>query len=266
MSAGERTRARGRVSSDGLWFHGTPSDARNKQPRRAPEKRVAVAYIRVSTRKQEQDGLGLEVQGEAMRERLPSTRIYVEQGSGADDLGKRKVLAEIDARIRAGEISSVWVYRLDRLARDVFLQELLIVQWKEHGCEVRALFGVDGVEDDDDPSRTMLRQIMGAVGQYERAIIRMRTKAGRRIKASRGGYVGGAAPYGWRIDKRIEGDKVIRELVPVEAEQRAVARVLEMRAEGLSFMKIATALNAEEHPPRGKAWHPKGVRAIALRG
>ena len=47
-------------------------------------------------------------------------------------------------------------------------------------------------DDPDDPSRTLIRQVLGAVSQYERSMIALRLRSGRRRKAQHGGYAFGA--------------------------------------------------------------------------
>ena len=53
---------------------------------------------------------------------------------------------------------------------------------------------------------------------------------------------------------------------PIEAEQKAVARIVELRRAGRSCREIATALDAEGHKPRRVAsWSAAAVRNVALR-
>jgi DNA invertase Pin-like site-specific DNA recombinase len=49
------------------------------------------------------------------------------------------------------------------------------------------------VDDPDDPSRKLIRQILGAVSEYERAMIPLRLRSGRHRKAKHGGFAYGAA-------------------------------------------------------------------------
>ena len=44
--------------------------------------------------------------------------------------------------------------------------------------------------DTDDPTKVMIRQIIGAVSQYERAVIRGRMMAGKAAKREQGGFLG----------------------------------------------------------------------------
>lgn len=53
-------------------------------------------------------------------------------------------------------------------------------------------------DEPDDPSRRMIRQVLGAVAEYEWSMIALRLRAGRRAKHLRGGYAYGAPRYGTR--------------------------------------------------------------------
>jgi DNA invertase Pin-like site-specific DNA recombinase len=116
------------------------------------------------------------------------------------------------------------VYRLDRLARDLVLQEQLLADIRRMGADVFSTSSAEGsylTDDPDDPSRKLIRQVLGAVNEYERAIIALRLRSGRRKKYDNGGYAFGSPPYGWRA--------VRRDLVEDPEEQAALARMRELR-------------------------------------
>jgi DNA invertase Pin-like site-specific DNA recombinase len=104
-------------------------------------------------------------------------------------------------------------------------------------------------DDPDDPSRQLVRQILGAVAQFERSIIALRLRAGRAKKANDGGFAFGSPPYGWQA---VDG-----ELVSVPEEQGTLADIQAMRDAGKSYREVAAVLNAAGiKPRRGRAWHP----------
>src|SRR5207244_2593385 len=107
--------------------------------------------------------------------------------------------------VRDGRVRGLVVYRLDRLARDLVLQEQLLSEvWRMHGvvCSTSPSEDAYLAPDDagDDPSRALIRQILGAVAQYERGMIRLRLRQGKARKVARGGYAGGAPPFGFRAE------------------------------------------------------------------
>ena len=81
-----------------------------------------------------------------------------------------------------------------------------------------------------------------------------RTLAGKKEKASRGGFAGGAAPLGYKRD--LQGGLLID-----ETESAIVHQIVDMRAAGGSLQAIATALNQAGYvPKRGKQFYPSTVR------
>jgi DNA invertase Pin-like site-specific DNA recombinase len=86
----------------------------------------------------------------------------------------------------------------------------------------------------------------------------LRMRAGKLRKRERGGYTGGAPPYGKRAQA---GSPVVDEL-----ERKSLKRILDLRRGGASLRQIAAVLEEEGHAPkRGARWHPEVIRAILHR-
>ena len=223
-------------------------------------KTKAVGYWRVSTSEQ-LNGFGPQVQTETIRayckaQGLRLVRMYSDEGiSGSNGLDDREGLADAIAALKDGEAEILIVYRFDRLARDLILQETVIERLREHGTPVHsATEDLDG--DTEDPTKVLIRQVVGAIAQYERAIIKRRMVSGKRAKMAAGGFAGGRPPYGSRIEAG--------ELVEDEAEQEVVKLVHELQKSGRSLREIGEELDARGYTPRaGKAWHPNTIRRIA---
>jgi DNA invertase Pin-like site-specific DNA recombinase len=92
--------------------------------------------------------------------------------------------------------------------------------------------------------------------ELERDLIRLRTSdALAQLRAE--GRVFGNPPYGWKASDGL--------LVADETEQGVLARILEARAGGIAYNRIATSLNAEQVPTkRGKRWEAATVRSVVL--
>ena len=224
-------------------------------------KTKVIGYTRVSTAEQV-DGFGLDVQEAAIRayckaEDLRLVAMVSDEGqSGSNGLDDRLGLAEGLARIEKGEAAALVVYRLDRLARDLLLQETIHARLEAGGAAVLSISepSVDG----DDATRVLVRQLLGGIAQYERAVIRGRMMAGKAAKVARGGYGGGRPPYGFKADG---GD-----LVPDAIEAEVVALIAEMRSIGHSYREVAQALAERGVTTRtGSAWNPNQIRRIVLR-
>lgn len=226
-----------------------------------------VGYVRVSTDRQADHGLGLDVQEAAVRSWARAGRHRVvevlrdEGRSGADGLVGRPGLARALSDIKEKRADAIVVYRLDRLARDLILQELLRAEILRAGGELHSTDPVEDlhlVETPDNPTGRLVRRILGAIAEYERDMIVLRMRAGKSAKLERRGYAHGRPPYGWRA----EGG----ELVPVDVEQRVIAQAVKLRRSGLSYRQIAAKLTESGATTRsGGVWSPQGVARVVER-
>ncbi|MFH9244697.1 recombinase family protein [Streptomyces lydicus] len=175
-------------------------------------------------------------------------------GKASDD--ERPGLHEALELIAAGEADGILAPNLDRVARELTVQEAtLSVVWAHGGRIFTVDHGEHLPDDDDDPMRTFVRQVMGAAAQLERGIIAKRLRNGRKTKAAKGGYATGAPAYGQRA--------VDKELQPHDQEAEVIARMRQWQAEGVSIRGIADRLNAEGTPTkRGARWHPTTVNRL----
>jgi DNA invertase Pin-like site-specific DNA recombinase len=229
-----------------------------------------VGYVRVSTNRQAERGLGLPVQRQKIRawakangHRLVALHedAGVSGGNGIDDRDGLPLALNL---LHDRQAEGLVVIRLDRLARDLMVQEAILAKVWDLGAHV---FTAESGEvrredasdlDDDGPYRTAMRQMMGVFGQLEKAMIVRRLKAGRRLKADRGGYAYGSPPYGQKSDDH--------ELVPDEQEQATIDRIKQLHADGQSFRSMAAVLTAEGHrPKRSDRWHSTSIRNIVVR-
>ena len=157
------------------------------------------------------------------------------------------------------EADGIVVVRLDRLARDLMVQEVVLARvW---GMEKRLWTTDQGevmADDPSDPYRTAMRQMTGVFSQLERSMASLRMHGGRRRKAARHGYVGGPQRYGQAVaDKDYQSDA---------GEQAVITLMRQLRGRGLSWREVAAALDARGVPAqRGGAWHANTARRILAR-
>jgi DNA invertase Pin-like site-specific DNA recombinase len=224
-----------------------------------------VAYLRVSTDRQAEEGFGLGVQEKTIRgwARANGHRVALwcrdEGVSGSNGVEDREGLPEALTALRDGRGDGLVVARLDRLARNLSVQEAVLAKVWDLRCDVYAVdLGLVARDDPDDPMRTALRQMVGVFAQLERSMISKRLRDGRRHKAEQGGYAYGAPGLGYRA----EGG----ELVADDAEQAVVNRIRELHAAGQSTRQIAATLEAEGHrTKRGGSWQSMTVARVIAR-
>lgn len=135
-----------------------------------------VGYARVSTSDQE-----TRLQRDALK-RAGVRRVFEEKASG---VSTRPQLQQALATMRTGDVLVVW--KLDRVARS--LPDLLDVlrRLKDSGCAFRSL---TEPLDTSTVIGVFMLQMLGAVAQLERGMIRERVIAGQVAAIQRGGRHG----------------------------------------------------------------------------
>jgi DNA invertase Pin-like site-specific DNA recombinase len=223
----------------------------------------ALAYIRVSTEEQASHGLSIPAQKEALESYarlrgLDIAEFIVDAGvSGGKPLGARPGGQRLLALLAEGGASHVVVLRLDRLFRNASDCLATVEAWTKRGYVLHLLdVGGNAIDTSSAAGKFMLT-ILAAVAEMERNLIAERIRTVLRWKRNNG-KVFGHVPYGFARD----GDN----LVPVEAEQKTLELIFELRARGYSLHKIARTLEARGIPTkRGGRWAAATVRKLLAR-
>lgn len=215
--------------------------------------RKAVGYVRVSTDEQATSGVSLGAQEEAVRaycamRGLELAEVVVDAGvSGGKPLSSRPGGRRLAAALAASRSSAVVAYKMDRLFRDAADCLTVTQDWLRRGVALHLVdLGGQSI-DSASPMGRFFLTIMAGCAEWERNVIRERTRAALAHLRARGRRVGGV-PYGLRAGP----DGV---LVPEPAEARAASLARAWRAQGMSLRSIRDRLEAEGHPPRGRSWH-----------
>lgn len=147
-----------------------------------------VAYLRVSTDRQAEKGNGLPVQERGIRDWAKTHKHRIvdwhrdEGVSGSNGLQHRVALPDALEALRSGRAGGLVVWRLDRLTTDLIAQEHLLGEIRRLGAEPFSTRPAEeGVmaDDPDDPARRLIRHLLGAVAEYETAMIAVRMRQGR---------------------------------------------------------------------------------------
>jgi hypothetical protein len=109
-----------------------------------------------------------------------------------------------------------------------------------HVCDIPG-----GTFDPHNSIGRLMIHILIAFAEYERAMIRTRTREALQIRKSNGQRYCRWAEYGWRWEKRHDPrlKKHVNVKVPDENERAILSKVLELRAAGQSFDEIRQHLN-----------------------
>lgn len=218
----------------------------------------AIGYVRVSTDMQAESGLGLAAQRDAIAasaKRLGFTvdALHEDAGlSGKLGIDERPALLQAVSELRRGDV--LLVAKRDRLGRDVVTVAMIERLVGRKGARVVSAAG-EGT-DQEGPTGELMRTIVDAFAQYERALIATRTRLALRAKRARGERAG-EIPFGYTL---AEDGKTLA-AVPAELEALAFAR--DRRESGASFRLIARELLASGiSTKKGGAWHPETVRSM----
>lgn len=113
-------------------------------------------------------------------------KVFREEGvSGATDWDDREAFTEIMTRLLANGVRAVLVENLSLLARDLMVQESILADFRNKRLELVSVAEPD--LDNNDPTRLLMRQMLGAFHQYEKAMIVAKLKGARQRKKAREG-------------------------------------------------------------------------------
>lgn len=217
---------------------------------------TAVAYVRVST---EEQADGRAAQRDAIQVWADQAGVEIVEWfedigvSGAAALEDRPGLWDAIEHAERERASMFVIAKRDRLARDAMLAELLRRKLADLGVEIHS---ADGVGNGDTPEAQLLRTILNAIAQYERSLIRARTRAALAARKKRGLKGPGQLPYGMRV----RSDGVTLE--PDPEERVVVERIVSARATGETLQAIVDGLNTDRVPARGRRWHLATIQRI----
>lgn len=221
----------------------------------------AVAYYRVSTKRQSASGLGMDAQRKAVEDCCRQRGLdLVAPPFEEVESGKRSDRPELAKAIERCKLTgaTLVVAKLDRLSRNIgFLTAL-----QESGIKFIAA--------DMPEANELTVHVMAAVAQAERKAISRRTKEALAAAKARGQKLGN--PNGAAVLRRHGGGaKLGAEARAKEAERFAISlkpTIERLRGEGhQSLGALAKALNAEGilTPTGRETWHPSGVRNLLAR-
>lgn len=205
------------------------------------EDKLFFSYTRVSTEEQAEKRNGLDAQRATIDAEAERRGWAVERYSDAGVTGKviGPQLREVLELLASGQGDGLVVAKLDRLSRSIVNAANIIEAAQAQGWSLVVLdLGVDLTT----AAGRMVAMNLVNFAQYERELISERTKAGLAAKRARGERLG---------RPRLVKPGVIR-------------RIVMDRNTGLSFAKIAAALEAEGilSPAGRSTWQPSTVRRI----
>lgn len=224
---------------------------------------VAIGYIRVSTEGQAEEGVSLDTQREkieAWAKLHDETEVVIYQDAGISGASMDQRPGLQDAlREACRRRAALVVYSLSRLARSTRDTLSISDRLAKSGAE---LVSLSERIDTTSASGKMVFRLLAVLAEFERDQISERTRAAMAHLRRSQRRISRFAPYGWDFDADGEA------LVPNLDEQLVVARMIVLRAEGLTFQAIADRLTEEAVSTKqgGRPWTAKVVWTVVRRG
>jgi DNA invertase Pin-like site-specific DNA recombinase len=175
-------------------------------------------YIRVSTEDQRTDSQERELKRFCLMRRWKQLKFYEDKITGMAT--SRPSLDALMKDIRGGSVERLVVYKLDRIGRS--LPHLALILDELTRLHVPLICSSQGIDtSEDNPAGRLQLGVLMAVAEFERGIIRERTKAGLAAAKERGKTLGRPA----KLAKRA---KEVAALKRGGLGVRAIARKLSM--------------------------------------
>lgn len=205
---------------------------------------LALLYVRVSTGRQANLGHSIESQTAALTTAAASAGYAVEiiTETGSSKAGSRPVLVDALAKLKAGKAEALYALDIDRLARStIHLLEIARDATKQGW----RLVVTSNDFDSTTPAGKMFFTMLAAAAEYEQGMISERVKRQHEARRERGDL------WGVNVGPRS----------PLPAS--TIARVVELRSEGLTMQAIADRMTADSVPTaKGGKWNSGKVCEI----
>ena len=215
----------------------------------------SVIDTRVSTGKQQENGVSLEAQKQAIV-KYCETNQYKIVGSFSEVMtastAARPQFLEALALAKA-EKAALVVYSTSRFSRDTIDQLVIEKELRESGSK---LISVTDTIETDTPQGEMMFTMIAAFNRMERRLIGERTKAALQYKKSIGERVG-SIPHGYKA----KGKKLIKD----KKEQQMLVLVKQLRTQGYTLRAISTELESRGVFNRnGRKYNSKSIGNMLL--
>lgn len=201
-------------------------------------KKQNVAYLRVSTEAQTEK-YGLDMQKQKILDYCEKKGVvidkwYIDGGYSGSKLDRPKIQELLDDS-KKGIIGTVYIYKLDRMSRDV-IDTLNLLYRVLPKYDVKVVSMVEDIKTENPMDKVMLT-MNAAMNQYEREVIRMRMSAGMVERVKKGLWMGGGkVPFGYYYDRN---DGILH---PKEEEAELVRKAYRLYIDGYSCERISKIL------------------------
>ena len=176
--------------------------------------KVAI-YIRVSTKKQVEEGYSLDAQKERLIKLCETNgyivyKVYADEGKSGKDTN-RPAFQEMMEDMKNGCFDKILVMKLDRISRSVIDLEVMIKAMQTYNVEFES---ASEKIDTSSSFGMMFVRLLGIFAQFERERISERISDTFENMVSEARAISGSQPFGYKVeDGKVVIDEEKREIV-----------------------------------------------------
>lgn len=222
-----------------------------------------IGYIRESTIEQVKDGYSMADQERRIRLYLDlyykpgeySFELFEEKGKSAKTL-HRPQMKQIMGMAERQQFDTIIICALDRLTRNVADMDVLVKLFDKKNIEIVSV--QENVDTHSAQGRFFI-YLVSLIAQWEREIIIIRTRNGKRQSAMMGNYVKGTPPLGYKKSETEKGKLVV---IPELA--KSIVRIFNDVGER-DIPVFAVAARMTNQRIAGRKWKEEQVRKILFK-
>ena len=181
--------------------------------------------------------------------------------SGANAIGSRPGFAAALERIAGNGVRTIIVETANRFARDLIVQETGFRLLQQQGIELIAADSPASFVD-DTPTAALIRQVLGAVAQFEKTTLVAKLRGARDRKRRETGKCDGRKSYAEKAKgdgKRAPDGEIAKALALAKRLRRASPKT----GERMSYRQISARLEeAGFLNERGQRYNPKSIKSM----
>ncbi len=175
--------------------------------------------------------------------------LYDSAVSGADPVDTRPGFMAALERIEGNGVRTIIVETASRFARDLMVQEVGYAKLRERGIELIAADN-PGSFLDDTPTAKLVRQVLGAIAEFDKAMTVAKLKGARDRWRATGVKCEGRKSHAEARPDMVAIAKRLYRRNPKSGQRRSL-RAISAELAGAGFLN-----------ERGQPFHPKSVRAM----
>ena len=168
--------------------------------------------------------------------------------SGADPIDRRPGFTSLLERIESNGVRTILVETANRFARDLMVQEVGYAMLKDRGINLIAADNPSSFLD-DTPTANLVRQVLGAIAEFDKAMTVAKLRGARDRKRAKG--------------LKVEGRKSHAELNPELVRQAKRLRRRSPKGHQRSLREVSAALSEMGFTnANGRAFSASSVKAM----